>query len=48
MEIPVIKVDTTEIDNATLKVQKLILEVEKLYELCEKSWLLKFILGIRK
>lgn len=41
-----ISVDTTELDEATKKVQNLILLVEKLFELCRKSKVLSFILMI--
>jgi len=41
-----IKVDTTELDRAAAKVEYLLSLVEKLYKLSERSWLIRFLLGI--
>ncbi len=41
-----ITVDTKELDKAAMKVQNLISLVEKLFQLCKKSKLLSWIIGI--
>ena len=43
-----IKVDTSQIDKATEKVERLLALIEKLYDLSKKSWLIDFILRVKK
>ncbi len=43
----IIKVDTSQLDEATKKMEYLIELTEKLYKLLDKSKLLRFILGVK-